>query len=114
VPPTIVVIIREDPVKTPRAVEALRIALGLGTGSNSLTVLLLDRAPLLLSGDLDAIEDGDILEKHLPVFKELGIPFVLQQGAQAGFKIDSAFNTREASEQEMIALVAQADRILTF
>jgi len=53
VPPSIIVLIRADPRQSGRAVEALRIALGLGTGDNPLTVILLDNAPLLLAEDTD-------------------------------------------------------------
>ena len=52
-PPSIIVLIRADPRQSGRAVEALRIALGLGTGDNPLTVILLDNAPLLLAEDTD-------------------------------------------------------------
>ena len=64
-PPSVVVVIREDPRKTHRAVEALRIALGLSTGENPMTVVLLDQAPLLISDDPEEIVDGEILEKYL-------------------------------------------------
>jgi len=73
-PPSIIVVIHEDPRKTHRAVEALRIALGLGTGDNPLTVVLLDQAPLLLVEDQDDLVDGEILEKYLPSLKQLQIP----------------------------------------
>ena len=52
-PTSIVVVIQEDPQKSGRAVEALRIALGLGAGENPLTVVLLNQAPLLLSARAD-------------------------------------------------------------
>jgi sulfur relay (sulfurtransferase) DsrF/TusC family protein len=114
VPPSIVVVIREDPRKTPRAVEALRIALGLGTGENPLTVVLLNDAPLLLSEETDDIEDGEILEKHGPVFKELKTPFVIPQGARGRFILDQDFQVREAPETEIATLMVSADRVLVF
>jgi hypothetical protein len=46
-PANIVVVIQEDPRKSGRAVEALRIALGLGSGENPMTVVLPNQAPLL-------------------------------------------------------------------
>lgn len=113
-PPSIVTVIREDPRKTPRAVEALRIALGLSTGDNPLTIVLLDQAPRLLSEDLDDIQDGDILEKYLPSFKHLKIPFVVPPGAQSSFALDDEFTVREAPEEETTSLVSAADRTLVF
>ncbi|HJU04115.1 MAG TPA: hypothetical protein VJ692_03115 [Nitrospiraceae bacterium] len=113
-PLSIVVVIREDPKKTSRAVEALRIALGLATGANPLTIILLNEAPLLLSEETDDIVDGEILEKHGPVFKELKTPFVLLQGARTRIALDADFQTREASGEEIATLITSTDRVLVF
>ena len=113
-PPSIVVVIREDPVKTGRAVEALRIALGLGIGSNPLTVVLLNRAPLLLSEDSDELVDADILEKHRPVFKEQGTPFLIPEGTRERLSMDAEFNVREVSHSEIAAILSNADRAIVF
>jgi len=114
VPPSIVVVIQEDPRTSGRAVEALRIALGLGTGDNPMTVVLLDQAPLLLSTDTDDIVDVEILEKHLPVFREFKIPFLLQQGSRSRFSLDTDFEIREASKSDIATTIAAADRALVF
>jgi hypothetical protein len=113
-PPSIVVLIREDPEKTHRAVEALRIALGLGTGENPLTVVLLGRAPLLLSEDPSGLVDAEVLERHLPVFKEWKTLFILQIGSRSRFAVDGGFSTREASMKEIASLIHGADRVLAF
>jgi sulfur relay (sulfurtransferase) DsrF/TusC family protein len=76
----IAVVISEDPRTTARPVEALRIALGLYAGDHKLTVILLGQAPLLLKEDLEDITDAEILEKYLPSFKHLSIPFVIEEG----------------------------------
>ena len=110
----VVVVIREDPLKSHRAVEALRIALGLSTGSNPPIVVLLDEAPRLLGPDIDEIVDVEILEKHLPVLKDLEIPFVVRFGARAQYGVDSGFAVQEQSDAQISALVAAADRVLTF
>ncbi len=112
--PSVVVVIREDPLKTPRAVEALRIALGLSTGGNPLTVVLLGRAPHLLEEDAEDIVDGDVLEKYLPSFQQLDIPFVVPTGAGSSFSFDPGFKVTEASPSEITALVAASDRSLVF
>ena len=72
--PSIVVVIQEDPLHTHRAVEALRIALGLSTGGNPLSIVLLGEAPLLLADDTDNVVDAEILEKYLPSIKQLETP----------------------------------------
>jgi sulfur relay (sulfurtransferase) DsrF/TusC family protein len=113
-PPSIVVVIREDPHKTHRAVEALRIALGLSTGENPMTVVLLGQAPWLISEDPEDIVDGEILEKYLPSFKQLGIPFVLLSGSGSGFNLDPDFKVSELSKEAIQSMVAGADRVLVF
>jgi hypothetical protein len=113
-PSSIVVVIQEDPRKSGRAVEALRIALGLGSGENPMTVVLLNQAPLLLSEDTDDIVDVDILEKHLPVFKELNIPFLLEQDSRSRFSLDTEFEMREAAESDIATTIVTADRVLVF
>ncbi len=113
-PLRVVVVIREDPFKSHRAVEALRIALGLSAGENPVTIVLLDGAPALLGPESDEIVDADTLEKHLPVLKELGVPFVLQAGASARFSVDPQFKIREDSSENIQGLVRSADRVLLF
>ncbi len=113
-PPSIVVVIREDPRKTHRAVEALRIALGLSTGENPLTVVLLDQAPLLISEDSEDVEDAEILEKYLPSFKQLKIPFVLLSGSGSAFELDPEFQVSELDKDAVQSLVSDADRVLVF
>ncbi|MBI4400226.1 MAG: hypothetical protein HY581_01170 [Nitrospirae bacterium] len=106
--------IREDPTKTPRAVEALRIALGLSTGGNPLTVILLEQAPLLLAEEQENILDGEILEKHLPVLKELRVPFVVPLGSGSKLSLNPGLEVREASSQDIASLIARTDRVLAF
>ena len=113
-PPSVVVVIREDPRKTHRAVEALRIALGLSTGENPLTVVLLGQAPVLISEESEDVVDGEILEKYLPSFKHLVIPFVVPVGTGSKFDLDSEFKLAEASEEAIQSMIADADRVLVF
>lgn len=113
-PPTIVVVIREDPKKTAKPVEGLRIALGLSTGENPLSIILLKQSPALLVEDEEDIQDVEVLEKYLPSFKQLHIPFITEVGALTAFDIDPEFNVRETSKEEIASLVSNADRALVF
>ena len=113
-PPSVVVVIYADPLKTHRAVEALRIALGLSTGDNPLTIVLLDRAPLLLTDDLSDVLDVEVLEKYLPSLKQLKIPFILPLGTRLQFQLDSGFEVREASTDDIESLISSTDRVLVF
>jgi len=110
---TVAVVIQEDPRKTHRPVEALRIALGLVAGSHATTVILLGEASRLLSDDLDDIVDVDILEKYLPSVGHLEIPFVLQLGADR-CKIGKQFRTRYESDETIRSFIQSMDRTLIF
>lgn len=110
---TVVVVIQEDPTKTHRPVEALRIALGLVAGSHSTTVVLLGEAIRLLSGDMEDIVDADILEKYLPSIHHLNVPFVLPHNADRSL-VDEKFCVRYESEDEIRSFVHSADRALIF
>lgn len=109
----IAVVISEDPCMTARPVEALRIALGLCAGNHETTVILLGRAPMLLMEDTEEIIDVDILEKYLPSFKHLSVPFVVEAGTSMdGWSADFSVTTRTADEIRQ--LVQSADRSLIF
>lgn len=110
---SIAVVIQEDPRKTHRPVEALRIALGLVAGSHVTTVVLLDEAHRLLSDDLDDIVDVDILEKYLPSVEQLEIPFVLQSAIDRSL-IRKEFSVRYETDQTIRSLIQAMDRTLIF
>ena len=113
-PKQLVVLIREDPSKTPRASEAIRIALGLSTGPNPVSIILLDHARQLISEEAYDLPDGEILEKHLPVIKNLEIPIVIPLGSRHDFSLDEEFTIQESSPSQMASLLGQADSVLSF
>jgi len=113
-PPSVVVVIREDPQKSHRAVEALRIALGLSAGENPLSVVLLDQSPLMISKEPEDIVDGEIMEKYLPSFKHLKVPFLVPVGTSARFDLDPEFDVQELSEEAIRAAIASSGRVLVF
>ena len=109
----VVVVIAEDPTKTHRPVEALRIALGLCAGDHQTTIVLLGRAPLLLTDDTEDIVDVDILEKYRPSLSQLGVPFVLESdGATDGLLEE--FSVTKKSAEEIRSLLESCDRTLVF
>jgi len=109
----IVVVISEDPCVTARPVEALRIALGLCAGDHETTIVLLGRASMLLMDDTEEIIDVDILEKYLPSFKYLSVPFVVVAGTPMDLWSDN-FSVLPHTPDEIRQLVQSADRTLIF
>jgi len=109
----IVVVISEDPCVTARPVEALRIALGLCAGDHETTIVLLGRASMLLMDDTEEIIDADILEKYLPSFKYLSVPFLVEAGTPMDAWSDN-FSVTPRTADEIRRLVQSADRSLIF
>ncbi len=113
-PLSIVVVIRDDPRKTHRPVEALRIALGLGSGDNPLTVVLLNEAPLLLASQDEEIIDGEILEKYLPSLKQMETLFFVELSTRSRFDLDNDFKVKELPLREIERHISVAERVLAF
>ena len=111
---SIVLIIREDPRTSPRPVEALRIALGLAAGENPITVILIGQAVRLLAEDTDEIVDIEILEKYLPSFEHLPIPFILIFPDGSRPELQDGFAATVGSSASAQQAIAAADRVLVF
>jgi sulfur relay (sulfurtransferase) DsrF/TusC family protein len=109
----IAVVISEDPRVTARPVEALRIALGLCAGDHETTVILLGRAPILLMNDTEEIVDVDILEKYLPSFKHLSVPFIVEPGTAMDTWSDD-FSVACMPTDDIRTLLRSVDRSLVF
>lgn len=110
---TVAVVIQQDPRKTHRPVEALRIALGLVAGSHSTTVVLLGESVRLLHKEVDDIIDVEILEKYLPSIEHLEIPFIVQSETDRT-PIREEFHIEYSSGEAIRNLIASADRALVF
>jgi sulfur relay (sulfurtransferase) DsrF/TusC family protein len=111
---SIVLIIREDPRTSARPVEALRIALGLAAGENPITVILMGQAVQLLAEDTDEIVDNEILEKYLPSFEHLQIPFILVLPSGQAPELQEGFAVTASSSESARLAMAAADRVLVF
>ncbi|WP_447969926.1 hypothetical protein [Nitrospira sp. M1] len=111
----LIVLIRKDPTVTHQPVEGLRIALGLSTGPNELTIILLGQAQLLVSEELSSsIRDLDTLEKYLPSIQELELPILVPEESQRSFELDPDFSIQEKSVSHIQSLIQKADRVLIF
>jgi sulfur relay (sulfurtransferase) DsrF/TusC family protein len=109
----IAVVVSEDPYVTARPVEALRIALGLCSGDHLTTIVLLGRATTLLMEDTEEILDIDVLEKYLPSFKHLSVPFIVEAGT-AMHKWSDDFTVATRTTDEIRQFIRSADRSLIF
>ena len=109
----VVVVISDDPRSTARPVEALRIALGLCAGDHDTTVVLLGPASRLLMEDTEEIVDAEILEKYLPSFKHLSVPFIVESGTVMDNCSDN-FSVTTQTADEIRRFIRSVDRSLIF
>lgn len=109
----VAVVIQEDPRRTHRPVEALRIALGLVAGGHETTVVLLDQAIRLLTEETEDVVDVDILEKYLPSIEQLEIPFLVPVSTDRS-GVRSEFAVRYESDDHIRAAIQSMDRTLVF
>jgi hypothetical protein len=109
----VAVVIAEDPTKTHRAVEALRIALGLCAGDHETTIVLLGKATMLLTDETDDVVDVDILEKYRPSFAQLGVPFVVESGSPLDAFVEG-FSVTSRPSADIRSLLQSVDRTLVF
>jgi sulfur relay (sulfurtransferase) DsrF/TusC family protein len=107
------VVIQEDPRKSHRPVEALRIALGLASGSHMTTVVLLGEAVCLLGDEIDDIRDVEILEKYLPMIEQLKIPFILRDALDQ-IPVRDEFSIRRENDETINHFVRSTDCALIF
>ncbi len=111
----VVVLVKSDPEESHRPVEAIRIALGLLSGDHKVSVILLDKSPLLLGDMAEDLVDGEDLGKYLPPFKELDQTFYVEKEALNRANLtESDYNIQPISMQEISDLIAQADRHFIF
>jgi hypothetical protein len=111
---SIALVIGEDPRASHRPVEALRIALGLAAGENPITVILMGEAVQLLGEETEDIVDVEILEKYLPSFQHLGIPFILIFPAGPRPELQDGFVVTVGTTESAQQIIAEADRVLVF
>lgn len=112
---SVVVLIRSNPETSHRAVEGVRIALGLASGEHAVDVILTDRAPLLLTPDVECLVDGEMAEKFLSTLQEFIPNFYIDQESAKGVDLsESDYKTVPLSKNEIAEKIAAAQRFAVF
>ncbi len=111
----VVVLVKSDPEKSHRPVEAIRIALGLVSSDHQVSIILLEKAPFLLSDRAESLMDGEDLEEYLSPLKELGQTFYVEKESLNRVKIDDPdCKIVPLPMTEIARLVESAERHLIF
>jgi sulfur relay (sulfurtransferase) DsrF/TusC family protein len=115
--PKILFLIRSNPEQDTRVAEAVRMAAGLGTGQNSVKILLDGDGIRLLDPDLEDMADEDVIERFLPVLGDWEIPFYLRKGSGSGAgnpKVRSGIHVEEVDDEAFSELMAGAHCFFVF
>jgi hypothetical protein len=112
---TILILIKSNPLKSHRPVEAIRIALGLASGEHPVWIVLMDQAPLLLRDDAEDLVDGDLLPKYLPTLKAWGQTFYIEEKAWGVAQLNhTEYKVAPIPASRIAELMQQADRFMIF
>jgi hypothetical protein len=103
----VLVLISVDPRASHRANEAMRIALGVVSGENEVTIVLTGPAVHLLDAETDDLVDGDDIAKFRANLRAVGVPFHVETGAVPA---DPDWNT-ERHEIVPVTLDQIAERV---
>jgi len=112
----VLVLISEDPRRSHRANEAMRIALGVVAGENDVAIVLTGPAAHLLDADTDDLIDGDEIAKYRANLRKLGIPFHVERSA---IPSDGEWNEERhplipVATEEIAELVDRSQRFIVF
>jgi sulfur relay (sulfurtransferase) DsrF/TusC family protein len=111
----VVILIRSSPKEGHRAVEGIRIALGLAAGDHEVEVILTNEAPLLLTADAQDFLDGELTEKFLSTLKEfVPIFYIEEKSANRIDLTDRDYKVAILSSDEIAAKIAATDRFAIF
>ena len=111
----IIFLIRSNPCESHKPAEAIRVAAGLGTGNNSIKIILSGESVRVLSPDEEDLEDMDIIEKFLPIIKDWGIPLYVDRGSLAAIDLKrSPYEFRTVDNAEVSEIVAGGHGVFVF
>jgi len=111
---TVLVLVRSDPETSPRATEALRVALGLMTGPLEVEVLFLGPGVKALGPEPWTLRGGDEMAAHRRGLAAGGVPFLAEREALGRWPADPGLSCTPLEGGEAALRLARADRLLPF
>jgi hypothetical protein len=111
---TILIAIREDPGRSHRPAEALRVAVGLRMGDDPVEILLLGPGARVLADDPSDFLDADVLEQNREALARAGQLFRVAEEALTGHPPSPAFHVEPMTDEGRAALLAASGRHILF
>jgi DsrE/DsrF-like family len=112
----VLVVVSVDPETSHRANEAVRIALGILSGENTVTIALLGAGAKVLAADVEEYSDGEDLLRHLGALKKLGQALHVERSA---IRSDPGWNALgleivPMDGKDLAGLLAESRRAILF
>jgi sulfur relay (sulfurtransferase) DsrF/TusC family protein len=112
----VLVVVSVDPEQSHRANEAVRIALGILAGENTVAIALVGAGTKVLDADVEDYVDGEDLARHLGTLKKLGQAFHVERSTM---RSDSGWNPSglelvPIDRSDLAKLLAGSRRALLF
>ena len=111
---SLVMLIYADPAKSGLTAEALRMAMGLGTGSRTVRVVLMGPAARVLTPDVDELVDGEMMENHLGIFADWGTPFFVGGGGEKYDLDDAPVRATPIDAEGLARMMAESRQVMVF
>jgi sulfur relay (sulfurtransferase) DsrF/TusC family protein len=114
-PLKILVLIKSNPFVSPRGVEGIRMALGLGSGVNQVEIILTGEAPFLLTEEREQILDYETLEKYISSFEDADQPFYIEEGfLEKHPDFETVYRYEPVTKKIISEKIAVGDKFLIF
>ncbi|MBU6401046.1 MAG: hypothetical protein KGS61_12055 [Verrucomicrobia bacterium] len=113
---SVLFLVTEDPRRSPRPAEAIRIAAGIAPWRKTeILVYLRDAAVLLLAETAEDLVEGDSLGRYLPILAELGRPICVQGDTPFRAELrNSPVRFEMIGDADLARLAANSDYVARF
>jgi hypothetical protein len=112
--PLVLFIVGGDPRTSGHPVEAIRMAVGVGTWQRvDVAVYLSGPAVLVAAEDTDDIVDAENLDRYTPLLREMGRPLYIDAAFQPGLT-DASVPIETLDARGLAALAARSAYVLRF
>ncbi len=111
----IIVFIESDPIKSHRPCEGVRIALGLAACNHSVSLILANQAPLLLTDRIEETIDGEMAQQYLAMLKKFISVFLIdQESYDKILDLQSEYEVTVLDRTKIAQKIATAECLIPF
>jgi hypothetical protein len=110
----IIVFIETDPMISHRPCEGVRMALGLAACNHSVSLILANQAPLLLTDAIEEIIDGEMAQQYLAMLKKFVPVFVIDKKSYKTLDLQSEYKVMILDRNEIAKKIVATECFIPF